>query len=128
MIRWIVKLCEFAECFLREPFSFFPTIFLNFGFDTIEKQAINKFSSYSSKSYAGVALHDSEVASLEKGKYVGFRPFVYCIMFIESLHNQRSVSCNFIVFQTFIEACNLSFCSILKFIKLLPRKLSKFDL
>ena len=71
----------------------FPKNFLNFWFDTVEKQSIINLSSYRNKSYASVVLSDSKMTFLRK-EDASFRPLLYWILYI----NWRSQSSNFCVY------------------------------
>ena len=57
----------------------FPKNFLNFRFDTVEKQSILNLNSYSSKSYASIVLDDSEFTFLREREDAAFHD---CILFI----------------------------------------------
>ncbi len=78
-----VRICEVMDQFLKNiPIS---KNFLNFSFDIVEKQNIINLSNYSHKSYIFVVLSDSQVAFLEEGEHATFCPFLYRILFIDSI-------------------------------------------
>ena len=77
--------------FPQKPFWFF----LYSRFDMVEKQ--NMMNLNRTLSYASVILSNSKVNFLGKGEDTGFYTFHYCILLIV-LHNQRSMSSNFLVF------------------------------
>ena len=84
MIQQMVRICEFVEHFLWKTFRFFPENFLDFRFDTFEKQSIMNGSSFSSKSYVSIVFSDSEVIFLGEELNATFCPFLICILFIDN--------------------------------------------
>ena len=56
----------------------FPKNFLDFRFDTVEKESIINLNSYRSKSYATVVLNDSEINFFEEEANVAFWQFLFC--------------------------------------------------
>ena len=56
-------------------------------FGMAKKQSFINFSRYSINSYASLVLRDSEVTFLEEGKDATFCPFLYCILFIDSVED-----------------------------------------
>ena len=76
----MIRLIESATLWIDFSENF-PKNFLNFRFDTVEKQSILNLSNYKSKGYASVVLGDSEVTFLREGR---MQPFVhlYFILFI----------------------------------------------
>ena len=80
VMLWIVS---------SENRSDFPKNFLNFRFDTIEKESIINLSFYRSKSYAFVVLCDSELSLLREENDAAFCPFLYCILIIYSIANSK---------------------------------------
>ena len=64
----------------------------------VQKQSIVNFSCYRSKSYASVVFRASEVPFLGKEEDAAFCPFLYCILFIDSIAKCKSL--NFLVFHT----------------------------
>ena len=56
--------------------------FLDFRFDTIEKQGIINLCSYSRKGYAPVVLCDFAVTFLGEEEDATFRPLLCCALFI----------------------------------------------
>ena len=104
--------------------------FLNFRFNTIEKQSIINLSHSRSKSYAFVVLGDFEVTFLRDGKDVALSPSLYCILFIYFIVKWESS--NSLIFHTswgyFIKACSFSafnFCQY--YAEFFLGKLSYFD-
>ena len=76
--------------------------FLNFRFDTVEKQSIIYLISNRIKNYASIVLGDSEII-LVGGREGRMQPFVqlsivFCLY--AALQNRRSKSSNFIIFHT----------------------------
>ena len=49
------------------------------------KVRILNLCNYTSKSYASVVLSDSEVTFVGEGEDVAFYPFLYCVLFIDSV-------------------------------------------
>ena len=79
MIWWIVRICEQL---LWKQFWFFSKNFLGFRLDAIEKQSIINLCGYSGKRYVSVILSDSRVPFLVEEEDATFRPFPYCVLFI----------------------------------------------
>ena len=75
----------------------FPKYFLNFRFDTLEKQSIIHLGRNRRKSYASVVLGDSNF--LREGEGAAFCSSFYCIFFMYGVAKSKKSS-NFLVFHT----------------------------
>ena len=73
--------------------------FLNFRFDTVEKQSIRNLSRYRSKSYAPVVHGDSEITFLREEEDAAFCRYLCCILFIYSTAKSNK-STNVFAFHT----------------------------
>ena len=86
MIRRIVRIFDVVDRFLRKPFWFFlREKYFDFRLDMVEKQSIVKFSTYRDKCYASADVPDSKVPVLAEEDDAAFSPFLYCILFIDSV-------------------------------------------
>ena len=81
----------------------FPKNFLDFKSDLIDKQGIINLSSHSSKNYASVVLHHSELTPLGEGENAAFCPFLNCALFIHSVTlSLKSYVCVYIYIYIYI--------------------------
>ena len=67
----------------------FPKNFIDFWFDTVEKQNIINLSH---ESYASIVLNNSQVAFLGKGEDAAFYLFISCVLFLDSVAKNKDVS------------------------------------
>ena len=90
LLQWFNE--NLWSCGLISPKTIliFPKNFLDFSFETVEKQSIIYLSSYISKWYASVVLSDFKVTFLGEGDDAAFCPFCYFILFIYNVAESKT--------------------------------------
>ena len=110
----------------------FPENFLDCEFDAVEKQSIINLSSYKCKCYISVVLKDSKATFLWEGEDAAFCPFLFCVLFIDSVAKPKKYVIKIpslpYFWGYFVEACSFSvfdFCHY--YVKFFLHKLSLMD-
>ena len=81
-IRFIVKICDVVDRFLRKPFRFFPRIFPISGSMQLSRKALYVLATLWSKDYISVVLVYSVVTFLAEREDAAFCPSIYYVLAI----------------------------------------------